>query len=271
LSSSSPSTNPTSEPTVAPTPDPTTQRPTSCEERVADLEAILASTTSPTTAPTTLETMMKQWLSVVFQPDARATNVDYTYADFYNSIENEPIVDTADSLTSCSSTAGGDCSRTPTYCYSVESLEARQARLFGIIKNLESDIKMLESEKIPLKQLPGGGPNPDNNIVDCLFSLKFPGGMVEKYSGKCSGRNSCLNLDYYCVSSTVCELTCNGGNSCKGVTMHCADNQVCAIKECGRDTNRCVGAKVVYNGKDFGEEQEWKSPPAKRYRESLCN
>jgi len=229
------------------------------ENEIAVLKASLANTDDPTTAPTTLA----------------ATNVDYTYADFYNSIENEPIVDTADSLTSCSSYAGGDCSRTPTYCYSVEGLEARQAGLFqeikmheSDIKMLESDIKMLESEKIPLEQLPGGGPILDNNIVDCHFSRRLPPVQpaVEKYGGSCSGTNSCLNLDFYCVSSTVCELDCSGGNSCKGVTMYCADNQVCAIKLCGGD--RCVGAKVVYNGMEFGEKEEWKSPPAEEYRES---
>jgi len=204
-----------------------------------------------------------------FEKD-EATNFDY--ADFYSTIKNEPIV-----VTSCSSSgsAGGDCSRSPTFCYGIKSLEDRQFALLqdikmheSDIKMLESDIKMLESEKIPLEQLPGGGPNLVNNIVDCRLE-RMPvrvEPVVEKYRGSCSGRNSCLNLDFYCVSSTVCELSCSGGNSCKGVTMYCADNQVCAIKLCGVGTDRCVGAKVVYNGMEFGEEQGWKSPPAEEYR-----
>jgi len=49
--------------------------------------------------------------------------------------------------------------------------------------------------------------------------------------------------------------------------MYCGDNQACAIT-CSPYWDSCVGAKVVYNGMEFGKEQEWKSPPAEdsRYR-----
>ena len=42
--------------------------------------------------------------------------------------------------------------------------------------------------------------------------------------------------------------------------MYCPDKHYCVITACGGD--RCVGAKVVYNGMEYGEEQKWISPPA---------
>ena len=78
-----------------------------------------------------------------------------------------------------------------------------------------------------------------------------------KYSASCNADDSCLNLDFYCVASkATCELECLGRNSCNGLTMYCADNQACAINNCGDGTERCVGAKVIYNSeKKIGLKQ----------------
>ena len=170
---------------------------------------------------------------------------------------------------------GGDCSRTPTFCPStVRDLEGRKARLLGKIELIESDIEIIDSEKDYLEQFQDKGLDSENNSVNCRCEASLSSSVPswkEVCSGGCSGTNNCLNLDFVCSpSAPVCELSCTGENSCNGLTMYCADNQVCAIKNCldrnGNVTDRCVGAKVVYNGMEFGEEQEWKSPPAEESR-----
>jgi len=187
-------------------------------ETVAVLKANLANTDAPITAPST----------------SKAT--DFDYASFYNSIKNRPIVDTVLYSTTCSdnSPSGGDCSQSPTYCYSADG----------------QDYDYLERNDMI----------PDKNIVGCRCEDSYnPSSRTsdkqewtsekQECRGSCSGYNTCLNLDFVCSpSAAACEISCSGKNSCNGLTMYCADNQVCKMIACGDGTERCVGAKVVYNG-----------------------
>ena len=211
----------------------------SLRDQVAVLEASLANTDAPSTAPST----------------SAATDVDYAYSDFYNNIKTRPIQD----------------ERAETYCSSVWTLEIRKNGLLGEIGRIEADIELIESEQDYLAQFQGEGPDTDPYSGNCRCEA-LPGGSYgsslpswkQVCSESCAGTNYCLNLDFVCSPSvSVCVLSCTGRNSCKGVTMYCADNQVCAITSCG--DGRCVGAKVVYNGMEYGVEQEWQSPPASRY------
>ena len=89
------------------------------------------------------------------------------------------------------------------------------------------------------------------------FPIFPPKPKKNKYSASCRADDSCLNLEFYCVASkATCELECLGRNSCNGLTMYCADNQACTINNCGDGTERCVGAKVIYNSeKKIGLQQ----------------